>query len=242
MNTTNERWTFGITSLYIHVENENISKENELLLKVIESIKKLNIPESSYEILIIGNNNLKSDINISNNIKLFFFDESIKKGWITKKKNILVEKSNFENVILIHDYISFNSDWYEGFQKFETDWDVCMVKILDQNKIRWRDWILWPGYPSYDQGYVIHHNNVKLAPNRLLYTDTRYTKTDMYINGTVIIGKRNFLIQNKFDENLCWGEWEDCEWSKKCRPSWKYKMNINSTLNLLKPHTHPSQF
>jgi len=56
----------------------------------------------------------------------------------------------------------------------------------------------------------------------------------MYINGTVIIGKRNYLVNNKFDENRCWGQGEDCEWSARCRPTWKYKMNPNSTLRLLK--------
>lgn len=242
MNTSNKQWTFGIVSQYIHIESNNISKENGLLLKIIESIKNLNIPECSYEILIIGSNNLQTDINVCKNLKLFFFDETIKKGWITKKKNILVEKSNFENVCLIHDYVSFDTDWYEGFQKFDTDWDVCMMKILDINKIRWRDWLLWPHCLYYKHGYIIEHNNVRLAPNRLLYSDTRYINTDMYISGTVIIGKRDFLKQHKFNENLCWGQGEDCEWSKNCRPFWKYKMNINSTMHLLKPKDHPSQF
>jgi hypothetical protein len=79
-----------------------------------------------------------------------------------------------------------------------------------------------------------------LPPNRLLYDDTRFTNNDMYVNGTVIIGKGKFLIANKLDENLVWGQGEDCEWSARCRPFWKYKMNINSKLQLLKQHDNYS--
>jgi hypothetical protein len=57
----------------------------------------------------------------------------------------------------------------------------------------------------------------------------------MYISGSVIIGKTEYLKNNKLDENLVWGQGEDDEWSRKCRPTWKYKMNTNSTLKLLKP-------
>jgi len=242
MNTSNKEWTFGIITEHINIESNVILENNFLILKVIESIKNLNIPDNCYEILIIGSNNLRTDINITENIKVYFFDETIKKAWITKKKNILIGKSKFENVCLIHDYVSFDMNWYEGFQKFETDWDVCMVKILDENNIRWRDWILWPHCSYYNQGYVVEHNNVRLAPNRLLYSDTRYVNSDMYISGTVIIGKKIFLEKNKFNENLCWGQGEDCEWSAICRPFWKYKMNINSTMRLLKPKEHPSRF
>ena len=109
------------------------------------------------------------------------------------------EKSIFENVIIIHDYVVFDSKWYQGFLNFDPDWDVSMCKIVNKDGTRWRDWILWwCGIAPYK----LEHNNTLLPPNRLLYDDCRYTNSDMYINGTVIIGKRNFLMENKLDENL----------------------------------------
>ena len=48
--------------------------------------------------------------------------------------------------------------------------------------------------------------------------------------------------KNKLNENLCWGQGEDCEWSLRCRSFWNYKMNCNSTILLLKMGQHSSLF
>jgi hypothetical protein len=242
--SNNKEWTFGIVTKHVNIINNNISGDDQecFLIDIIESIKSLNIAEDFYEIIIIGSNNLKSDLKINDNLRIIYFDDTIKNGWITKKKNILVNESKYQNIIIIHDYVKFDQNWYKGFQMFDLDWDVCMVKIFNKDKIRWRDWLLWSHCPTYTQGYRIEHNGVLLAPNRLLYSDNRFTNTDMYISGTVIIGKREFLIQNKFDETLCWGQGEDCEWSARCRSKWKYKMNTHSSLYLLKMGEHSSLF
>ena len=58
----------------------------------------------------------------------------------------------------------------------------------------------------------------------------------MYISGSTIIGKKSFLQSNKLDESRGWGEDEDGEWADRCRSKWTYKMNINSTLQLLKQY------
>lgn len=243
MYTSNKEWSFGIVTKQVEIVNNCIATRPGCFLnEIIESIKLLNIPQNSYEILIIGDNNLKADAILENNIRIIFFDESIKNGWITKKKNILVEQSKFENIALVHDYVKFNTNWYEGFQTFDFDWDVCMVKILNIDGLRWRDWLLWPHCPSYSHGYRVEHNGIMLAPNRLSYNDTKYTNTNMYISGTVVLGKREFLMKNKLNEDLCWGQGEDCEWSARCKPFWKYKMNPNSTINLLKMGQHSSLF
>lgn len=231
MNTSNKQWTFGIVSTDIQVENNNIRNEN--LKLIIESINQLNINHEDYEIIIIGSNSKNINLTLDNNVKLINFDENIKPKWITKKKNTIINEARFDNIILLHDYVIFDSEWYAGFQKFDSDWDVCMCKIYNKNNTRWRDWILW--WCSIAP-YALEHNGENLHPNRLLYDDTRFVNTDMYINGTVIIGKREYLKHNTLDENLVWGQGEDCEWSARCRPNWTYKMNTMSKLKLLKQH------
>ena len=47
---------------------------------IIQSIEDNSIPH--YEIIIIGNTQIKN----TNNIKIINFDETIKENWITKKK------------------------------------------------------------------------------------------------------------------------------------------------------------
>jgi hypothetical protein len=198
----------------------------------IKSILDLNIEPDNYEIIIVGENTQKRDFEFKN-IKFINFDENVKPKWITKKKNVIINNAKYDNIIITHDYVIYDRDWYKGFQNFTNEWDVCMCKILNKDGTRWRDWILWwCGIAPY----TIYHNNIQLAPNRLLYDDTRYVNTEMYINGTVIIGKRDYLLNNKFDEELVWGQGEDCEWSARCRSTWNYKMNTQSQLHLLKQH------
>jgi len=235
MNTLNDKWTFGITSFDITLSDLtglDIVK-NERLHACIQSIKSLNILNENYEIIVIGGNTLGKDVTIDG-VQYIHFDESIKPAWITKKKNLLIERAQFENIILIHDYVSFDENWYNGFISFTTDWDVCMCKIRNKDNTRWRDWLLWWCDKT---PYRIEENGTLLAPNRVMYDDTNYINNgQMYISGTVIIGKKTYLQQNKLNEDLCWGQGEDCEWSGRCNKTWNYKMNTGSTLRLLKQH------
>ena len=64
-------FTFGIVTAG---NNDNYIKI------IIESIEKNNIP--NYEIIIVGN----TSINNYNYIQIINFDETIKNGWISKKK------------------------------------------------------------------------------------------------------------------------------------------------------------
>jgi len=228
---SNSKWTFGIISTNIDVKRTQINSNLNLTLS---SIEKLNIDKDSYEIIVVGSNSLNRDSR-EGNIQYIDFDESVKDKWITKKKNIIIDRANYKNIIIVHDYVSFDKDWYTGYLKFDTEWDVSMCKIYNKDDIRWRDWILWwCGVAPYK----IEHKGVILPLNRLLYDDRRFVNTDMYINGTVIIGKREYLKLNKLDETLVWGQGEDCEWSARCRGTWNYKMNTNSKLKLLKQHDH----
>lgn len=229
MSISNDNWTFGIITNNLTVTNGEITEESNMVKDIIKSIHELNIPKEKYEIIIVGGNNC-GDLNLKE-IRIINFDETKKRAWITKKKNIIIEAARFDNTVIVHDYVSFDNNWYKGYQEFETDWDVSMCQIRNKDNIRWRDWLLWWCGTA---PYRIEHNGKRLPANRLLYDDTNYVNNDMYINGTVIIGKSGYLKNNKFNEKLCWGQGEDCEWSARCRPTWKYKMNSKSIMRLLK--------
>jgi hypothetical protein len=46
----------------------------------------------------------------------------------------------------------------------------------------------------------------------------------MYVSGSVMIARKEFMLKNPLDENLAWGEAEDVEWSLRVRKFWNYKM------------------
>ena len=106
------RYTFGITTDY---------KDKDQLIEVFKSIEALNIPE--YEILVVGGEK-PQDTDIC---KFIQFDESQKPGWTTRKKNIIAETAQYENVVLMHDYYVFDKDWYKNMVEFSetVNWDIC---------------------------------------------------------------------------------------------------------------------
>ena len=177
--------------------------------EMIESIQKNNIP--NYEIIIVGN----TQINISDKIKIFYFDENIKPQWITKKKNIVAENALYENIVLLHDYIKLNSDWYEGFLIFGNNFDWCVNKIINKNGTRFRDYTLFPNkiYTNYLKidyspvDIVSYFNNNCLLP----YDFKNNIKINkyMYISGSYYIIKKAIALKYPLNEDLSAGMAED---------------------------------
>jgi len=80
----------------------------------VNSIKSQKINSDSFEIIIIGDSNIDPD----QNIKTINFNESLKSMWITRKKNLITENSSFPNICYLHDYVSLEDGWYNGFLEF----------------------------------------------------------------------------------------------------------------------------
>lgn len=183
--------------------------------QIANSICEENIPE--FEILIIGGNTAYDD----GVLRVIPFDETQKKMWITRKKNLLTQNAKYENIVYLHDYIMLLPGWYNGFLKFGNEFEICMTPILNIDNTRFRDWTLWLDSPN-------------ATLQRLLpYTVTELSK-HMYISGAYWIAKKRLMEQFPFDESLSWGEGEDVKWSKQIRDMYDFKINTNSCVKLLK--------
>ena len=196
-------FTFGIIT--------NGSNDNFINI-IIDSIEQNNIP--NYEIIIVGNSNVNRE-----NTTILFFDESIKKAWITRKKNIIVENAKYENLVLLHDYVRFNSDWYDGFLKYGNDFDWCITRILTVDGSRFRDYTLFPYKVDYlNIDYSCADINSYFYNNCLLpydFINNAKVNKYMYISGTYFVIKRNIALKHKLDENLLHDRGEDVEYSKR---------------------------
>jgi len=188
--------------------------------KIINSIRALNI--SNYEIIVVGGTKKRGDTFID-----FSYDNYIKPGWITKKKNLITQQAKFDNVVYAHDYIFFDPDWYKGFIKFGDDWDVCMNRILTVDGQRYRDWCVCNGIIACDDPDLPHGTlNVPYT-----YNKTKY----MYVSGAYWVAKKDFMTKYPLDEAFLWGQGEDGVWARSARNVWNYKMNIYSTVRCLRP-------
>jgi len=216
------QFTFGI-----------ITNGSQDLSAIIRSIIGLNISEKMFEIIIVGGTNTYTDIN--RNIKHIPFNETIKPNWITKKKNIVIQEAIFENVAILHDYISFDKDWYSSFITFGNNWDVCTCYIKNNNGKRFREFCFFPGYEWYKdisekiEGKCLLPFNTEVTHNMLKY---------MYINGTFLICKKKIGLNIPFNEELVWGQGEDVEWYCNVISSYRdIKINWMSILYLNKDKT-----
>ena len=121
----------------------------------------------------------------------------------------------------MHDYVALCENWFIGHEKFGYDWDVCMDPVRLDNGLRHRDWF-------YEK---------TPWPNRTLqfvkYNDDTMTRK-MYVNATYYCIKKQFMLQYPLNNNLCWGDAEDVEWSWRCRNFWNYKLNPHSAVRYLK--------
>lgn len=220
-------FTFGIITNGSNDEYINI---------IIESIKKNNIP--NYEIIIVGNTTIMDKG--EDTIRIFNFDESIKPGWITRKKNIITENAKYDNVVLLHDYIKFNDDWYEGFLKYGEDYQWCITPIVNIHNVRFRDYTLYPynighnGYSCISPAEIDEYfNDYCLLPYH--FENNLKINKYMYISGSYYVIKKSIANMFPLDENLGHCQGEDVEYSKRLN---NYgiiiKCNPNSKVTLLK--------
>ena len=212
-------FTFGIISQF----------DNEYYLKnLIESIIAENIP--NFEIILVGpkkNNSIES-IYRKEDVRHIEFDESMKKGWITKKKNLITKAAKYENIVYLHDYLVLQKGWYEGFKKFGDNFSICITKIINNDNTRYRDWSLSPhNYKAID--IYINKNLEYLLP----YSEKELSKY-MYISGAYWVAKKSVMTEFSLNENLSWGESEDVEWSHRVRKKHKFYINHYSTVKLQK--------
>ncbi len=154
------KFTFGI------VTNGN----DEVISKIIDSIEIQKIP--TYEILIVGNSDLKRS-----HTTVIPFNETQKVSWITRKKNIITELAKYENIVYLHDYITFDKDWYKGQLQAGEDYKVRVDRIVNKDGTRGGDWLLCP----WDDTFV----SKLVAPTLscLLPYDLTHLSKYMYISG-----------------------------------------------------------
>ena len=218
-------FTFGIVTYSGHDGKDNINKVNN----IIDAIESENIPE--YEIVVVGDFAWQRK-----HTRVIKFDETVKKGWITRKKNIITEEAKHDIVVYTHDYIVPVKGFYKGWLKFGDDWDIAMNVVLNGDGTRYRDWIVLDD-PKVKPGWVQREPwcppEGKIRNGRSFFPSYDYKDTQhMYISGRYWVAKKKVMEEEPLDENIVWGQGEDVEWSDRVREKYKYVMNTHSAVKL----------
>jgi hypothetical protein len=202
---------------------------NDNQLKVcLNSILSRDIPE--IEVIVVGNTKLQIK-----GVKRIKFDEAVKQGWITKKKNLIALAAKNDILVLMHDYFILDQGWdvYSLESITSSKWDVGMCNIYNLNGERFRDWCLWP----FD--HWILRSLFTWKKDCLLPYSEKGLSNFMYISGGFFLVKKQFLISNPFNEAKSWGEGEDIEWSVRLREKWNYKSFDYLSIKSLKLKASP---
>lgn len=209
------KWTFGI------ITN---GKREQWINKIIESIRKQKIPH--YEIIICGTYLGK----IGLDIKYVHFNKRDNKGWITKKKNLIVKKAKFENICMLHDRIILDKDWYKGMKK----WGNCFEnlgcqQLFEVNRVN--DWIASHYFVDNKHGEKFSFES---------YVDYKDWYPTIFFLGQLNIFKKSLIVKNNlwWDEDLYYGQREDFHFSNELhRKGFIHRLN-----NLAKVYTLTNKY
>lgn len=187
------KWSFGIVS---------DGRKNERILNIISQIKAFEIP--NYEILICGPSpaeTLPENVTILDD-KDLYFDVRIP---ISKKKNRIIDNARYNNLVIMHDRISFAKDWYLKICAYRNYFDQLCIPILDEEtqSLRVNDWI--KSFYDFTQFQLSKSTKLDYAEwDRHIYSD-----------GGFMLIKKHILAKTKLNPYLNWGEIEDVDLSQR---------------------------
>lgn len=173
----------------------------------INSILQIkDIHEVDWQIGLCGPRTLLESIpdTISNQIfgKLVFVEEPSEwrsAGWITRKKNLLVNNLHSENIIIVHDRYIVPCDFLQKFYEFGADFDLISPGQT-RDGLRFPDWTATSSEWDSSRTYLLPYNACSRSS---------------YINGGAIIAKRSILARNGWNELLFWDQCEDIELTRR---------------------------
>lgn len=187
------KWSFGIVS--------NGSK-NDRVLNIINQIISFKIPQ--FEILICGpkpSEDLPEVVKIIGDTELYF-DVRIP---ISKKKNKIVDEASYNNLVIMHDRISFENDWYQKICEYGNHFDQLCMPILDEDTqtLRINDWLKIDSDLS---------DFINAKGDILSYKDW---SPFVFVDGGFMLIKKHIIAKTKLNPFLNWGEMEDVNLSQR---------------------------
>lgn len=216
------------------------------LQNLVDSIGKKS--DTVYEVNLIGK--FRNDVNLPKNSNIIDFDETQKKGWITKKKNMLVNNSKYDIVCLIHDYYILHLNWHEGMSRYTNEnpnWDILMNRVHRCEGDRHSDWLVNQKYMDkvLEKYPDLHNELYSVAPDNwngarwvcgLPYSEQSLAHLQ-YISGGYILAKKSVLTDVALDESFVWGQAEDLAWSESViNFGYRFQFNPYSDVSIQKPN------
>ncbi len=121
-------------------------------------------------------------------------------GWITRKKNQLVEAAGFENVVIAHDRYTLAPDFLARMRAFGADFDVLVCAQKLPGGERFPDWVTSGSAWGHGAAALLDYDDY--CPH-------------LYVNGGIMVAKRDTLACTPWNELLFWEQAEDVELTRR---------------------------
>ena len=191
-NTYSKSFENGITFGFI-TNND----EHQNIKKAIDLLSKFNL---NYEIIIVGNN--KEDLS-NPKVRFFSYKDNGQRFLVNKKKSLIIENANKENLCIMHDHIYLDKHFIEGLLSFGNDfhfYDPLRFSLKKDKEIF-----------SSRNSYI---NSLSYFGFKKPITNQNYVNDSSFINGSFILGKSELFRKCGWPNHLAWGELEDIHFSK----------------------------
>lgn len=183
-----DKWTFGI------ITN---GKRPDWVKRIADSISKLHVPQ--YEIVVCGTYSNK----LEENLIYIPFNKRDERGWITRKKNIILENAKFENICILHDRVILDKNWYKGMVKWGNTFEhLSCIQAFKGKRVA--DWLLHERLDNIEFSFA----------SLLDYKDWDW---NVYQPGQIHILKKRFAVKVLWDETYYWQNPEDLKISNQLR-------------------------
>jgi hypothetical protein len=238
------RWSFGLPTGPGDATGLNV---------VVARILELGIPE--FEIILCG----RPGPNFKYFDRVRIVGEELSKPpvLIGKKKNVLAQAAQYENLCILHDRVFLPSDFYQAVTRFGDDYPMTTLQSLwfddpynlivkrysDYNRVR-NGWTLSHVKDPIQAENFFARDYFTIEPNGGFYYahPLRYTRTN-YCNGSLYLSKRSLWQNHPQSDVLLWAQYEDVEHglrlSEQGIPSrvnpYAFSQSIFARISLLNP-------
>lgn len=177
-------------------------RKNELKTFISSVLNLQRSEKDNVEVVVCGPKALGVDIKeeFESIVYIDQPDEFTSLGWITKKKNMIVEHAKYENVVIAHDRYRINSDFIKQIKKFGPDFSVLVCRQLLKDGRRIPDWVTLGSAWSLTTPAVMQYGD--WSPYG-------------FVNGGIMIAKREVLLKCPWNELLFWHQAEDVEQTRR---------------------------
>jgi len=178
-------------------------KRRDRLSAFIQSVYALERANGQQvEVLVCGPNTIKADLAAMFPQVHFVVDtgDFAEQGWITRKKNQLVDSARYDTLVIAHDRYTIDAGFLLALQQFGSDFSVAVCRQVRPDGRRFPDWVSLGAQWSWS------------SPAMLEYGDWT---PHMFINGGIIIGKTEVLRMVRWNELLFWNQAEDVELTRR---------------------------